>query len=501
MTQGCGGLSVPLGRRILGSGPSGRGPCRRGSGPWSLATVIVLVLGAVLSPTPAAATPGGDGCAVPAVGAAFEPRAAADLGMDGAAVADAIDFGMRTGANTVQVYRHGCLVDGRARFGDAPLPLASASKGVAAVAVGRAITLGYFDVDDTLGTFFPEADPEHAALTIRQVLNQTTGLRFTWPSDGAGVVTDQIAQTLHAPVDFPAGSTFQYAQNVLAMLPEIIARTTGRDFLDFVQQELFDPLGIARDHWVWVRDRSGNVAINGGLAMRPADLARLGQLLLRDGRWAERQVIDPGYIREGSTGTAANPAYGFLWWTNSGESYRSAGAPMPEVVDQPFWVGSPRDMYMFSGAFGQFVVVVPSRDMVIVRLGGPSRNDPASITGILTGTTNPDFKELFRRLTAAVTDVPAEPYDDPYRYPARDEPFARTPEDLERLIDPENTIAILLGTGPYSDSGCNLSVCHGSPLGADVQRFAADVADQVAAAAAAADAGGGTAETGDGLSR
>ncbi|WP_066907306.1 serine hydrolase domain-containing protein [Millisia brevis] len=456
--------------------------------------VIALLLSAVVTPVPAAATPGGIDCAYPAAGAAFESRSAAQVGMDGAAVADAIDFGMSTGANTVQVYRHGCLVDGRAQFGDAPLPLASASKGVAAVAVGRAITLGYFDVDDTLGTFFPEADAEHAALTIRQVLNQTTGLRFTWPSDGAGVVTDQISQTLHAPVDYPAGTTFQYAQNVLAVLPEIIARTTGRDFLEFVQQELFDPLGIARDHWVWVRDRSGNVAINGGLAMRPADLARLGQLLLRNGSWADRQLIDPEYIREGSTGTEANEAYGFLWWTNSGETYRSAGAPIPEVIDQPFWVGSPRDMYMFSGAFGQFVVVVPSRDMVIVRLGGPSRNDPATVAGILTGTTNPDFKELFRRLTAAVTDVPPEPYDDPYRYPVRNEPLARTPEDLDRLIDPANTIAILLGTGPYSDSGCNLAVCHGSPLGADIQRFTADVADQVAAAAAAG-AGTGRADT------
>lgn len=450
------------------------------------AVAAMLLFAGTFGPTTAVAEPLEPNCVDPAAGVPFERRSAADVGMDAAAVADTIDFGMYTGASTVQIYRHGCLVGDRSEFGHLPLPLASGTKGVAAVAVGRAVTEGYFDLDDTLGTFFPQADSAHAALTVRQILNQTTGLRFAWPSDGAGLVTDQVSQMLNAPVDFEPGTTFQYAQNAPALVAAIIEITTGSDFLDYVQRELFGPIGIARENWVWVRDRSGHVAVNGGLAMRPADLARIGQLLVRDGRWMGRQLVDSQFIREGAIGTEANGGYGFLWWTNAGDTYRGVNVPTPVQFDHPVWVGSPRDMFTFSGALGQFLVVVPSRDMVIVRLGGPPRIDPGSITGMLTGTTNPDFKELFRRATAAVTDMPQEPYEDPYRYPAPNEPLVQSPEDLEKLADPANTVAILLGTGPYAATDCNLADCHGNSVVADVNRFVADVAGQVAAAAVAA---------------
>lgn len=449
------------------------------------ALLVAILLSAIstVSATPAFAAPAVDGCPEPAPGAAFERRSPDAVGMDDAAVADAIDFGVNTGAHTVQVYRHGCLVGDRTGLGDVPLPLASATKGVAAVAVGRAVTLGYFDVDDTLGTFFPQADPQHGALTIRQVPNQTTGLRFSWPSDGAGLVTDQVAQTLNAPTDFAPGSTFQYAQNALSVLPAIIEITTGTDFLDFVQREVMGPIGISRQNWVWLRDRSGNAAVGGGLAMRPSDLARIGQLLLDDGRWDGRELVSVDFIRQGATGTPANEGYGFLWWVNAGDTYRGVDPPTPPLFDRPLWIGSPRDMFVFSGLLGQFLAVVPSRDMVLIRLGGPSRVDPGNVGGALTGTTNPDYKELFRRLTAAVTDVPPEPYDDPYSYSNVPSMTGLSPEDLQRLVDPVNTVELLLGTGPYSDTGCNVVSCHGDSAGSAVTRFVNDAADQVAAAA------------------
>ncbi|MET8777754.1 serine hydrolase [Nocardia sp. NPDC004654] len=443
----------------------------------------VLVTAALLSPAAVAAPEAG--CAEPAAGQAPERRDAAEVGMDSAAVADAVQFGARTGSHAVQIYRHGCLVGEHTPTGNVPMPLASGSKGMAAVAVGRAVTMGYFGLDDPLGKFFPQADAAHAAITVRQVLNQTTGIHFSWPADLAGLQTDSVRQTLAAPVEYEPGSTFQYAQNILALLPEIIEITTGADFQDFVQREVMGPIGIDRGNWVWLRDRSGNTAVNGGLAMRPADLARIGRLLSQEGRWEERILIDPGYLRQATTPTEANGGYGFLWWLNAGDTYRGVNVPVAQLYSHPVFVGSPRDTYAFSGALGQFLTVVPSRDLVIVRLGVPTRFEPGNLTGMLTGTSNPDNKELFRRVAAAVTDLPALPYEDPYAVQDPNQPLVRNPEDLGKLVDPLNVAAVLLGVGPYASTECNVLWCNGKPVHEDVFRLILDVAGQISGAVAA----------------
>ncbi|RBO92893.1 CubicO group peptidase (beta-lactamase class C family) [Nocardia puris] len=448
----------------------------------TLLTASTLLTAALLAPAAPAAPAD---CAEPGIGQRAEFRDPGAVGMDAAAVADAIEFGKRTGAHAVQVYRHGCLVGDHTPTGNVPMPLASGSKGVASVAVGRAITLGLFGVDDPLSKFFPTADAAHAGITVRQVLNQTTGIHFSWPADVAGLTTDSVLQNLSAPVEFEPGTTFQYAQNVLALLPEIIEITSGADFQDFVQREVMGPLGIARENWVWLRDRSGNTAVNGGLAMRPDDLARIGRLLLQEGTWGGQQLIDPGYIRRAASPSEANGGYGFLWWLNASDTYRGVNVPMPKSYDHPVFVGSPRDMYAFSGALGQFLVMVPSRDLVIVRLGVPASLGRGDISSVLTGTANPDNPELFRRLSAAVTDVPATPYRDPYAYADTGGTQSRTPEELAQLADPMTVAQILLGAGPYASAQCNVLWCDGRLLPQDVFRLILDTSHQIAAANAA----------------
>lgn len=431
---------------------------------------------------PSATADPGIACAEPAAGQAVQRADPAAAGLDPAALTDAIDFGTAKGAYAIQVYRHGCLVGDRTGTGNLPAPLASSSKGVASVAVGRAITLGYFGLDDPLGKFFPQADAAHAALTVRQVLNQTTGLRFSWAADIAGIATDEVLQTLATPPAFEPGTTFQYAQAVLVLLPKIVEITTGMDFQDFVQREVMQPLGIARDQWVWLRDRSGNTAVNGGLAMRADDLARLGLLLLHEGRWGGAQLIDPDYIRQARQPTEANGGYGFLFWLNAGDSYKTATVPTAKVFDHPMFPGAPRDLYAFVGALGQFNVVIPSRDMVIVRLGVPGGIDTGNVQTSLAAESNPDNKEFLRRVVAAVADVPAEPVDDPYRYGDHFGPIIGDLDDLAFWVDPEHTAQILLGVGPYAPSNCNVLWCNGKLVPQDIFAAMLDSTGQIVAA-------------------
>ncbi|MEV0336488.1 serine hydrolase [Nocardia sp. NPDC050717] len=412
---------------------------------------MILALGVALSVTvsPIASATPDFRCAESAPGAAPERAAPEQVGMDDAAVAEALRFGAQARAHAIQIYRHGCLVGDYGVTGDAPMPLFSASKGVTAVAVGRAVTLGYFGIDDPLGTFFPAADAEHAAITVRQVLNQTTGLHFSWPADIATMATDAIGRTLASPARFAPGTTFQYAQAVLSLLPKIIEITTGMDFQDFVDAEVLSPLGIDRGDWVWSRDRAGTTSVAGGLAMRPADLARIGQMLLREGTWGGQRLIDREFLRQAVTPTAANGGYGFLWWLNAGETYRGVNVPMPVEYPHRLFPGLPHDAYAFSGALGQFLVVVPSRDMVIVRLGVPATIDPDNITGFLTGTSNPDNRLLFHRVVAAVRAQP-EPLDDPNIAPDPVHRPGATPEERAALLDAGSVLDILLGAGVYA---------------------------------------------------
>lgn len=430
---------------------------------------------------PATAATGDATCAEPLAGQSLPRADPAQVSMDPAAVDAALDFGAGAGGVAVQIYRHGCLVGDRTPTGNVPLPLASATKGVSATVIGRAVTLGYFGVDDPLGKFFPGADPAHANITVRQVLTQSTGLHFSWPADIAGLYTDPVLQTLAEPADFEPGTTFQYAQNVIAVLSKIVELTTGTDFQDFAQRELFTPLGIARENWVWLRDRSGNTALNGGLAMRPDDLARLGRLMLQNGTWGDRQLIDADYIGQATTGTAANPGYGFLTWLNAGDTYRGTEVPSAVAYDRPQFPGSPRDLFSFEGALGQFVTIVPSRDMVIIRMGVPLRINLANPVGMLTGSGNPDNKELYQRITAAVTDIPAEPYVNPYTLSDPPLPIHGL-DDLGRVIDPVTAVSILLGVGPYASTACNILWCNGKPVPVDVFRLLLDVGGQVVGA-------------------
>ncbi|MFE6858657.1 serine hydrolase domain-containing protein [Nocardia sp. NPDC057668] len=444
-----------------------------------LAAAVITTL-PLIAPI-AAAEPGVRNCAEPMQGQPLPRTNPEDVEMDSAALTAALDFATRAGGVAVQIYRHGCLVGDRTPTGNLPIPLASATKGVTSTIVGRAVTMGYFGVDDPLSKFFPQADSAHANLTVRQVLTQTTGLHFSWPADIAGLYTDSVSQTLAAPADYPPDSTFQYAQNVLALLPKIIELTTGSDFQEFAQREVFQPLGIARGNWVWLRDRSANTAVNGGLAMRPDDLARLGRLMLQQGRWDDRQLIDPEYLQQATTGTGANPGYGFLTWLNAGDTYKGVEVPTAVQFNRPQFPGSPRDLYSFEGALGQFLTVVPSRDLVIVRMGIPLRIDLSNPVGMLTGSGNPDNKELYQRITAAVTDIPAEPYVDPYTLENPPLPIDSL-DDIGRLIDPITAASVLLGVGPYASTACNILWCNGKIVPIDVFRLILDVGGQVAGA-------------------
>ncbi|MDX6649891.1 MAG: hypothetical protein QOJ97_1842 [Solirubrobacteraceae bacterium] len=344
--------------------------------PAALAAALAAGLLAACAPAPSAARP----CALPA--ADWERRAPAQLGLNPGALRAALDWASRSTGSAVAVYRHGCLAGERgARTRAEGWSLA---KSVTSMLAGRAATLGRLDLDRPIAALYPEADAAHGALTPRELLTMTSGLRLDRARD-LGSVPDRVRESLSAPFDHAPGTHWEYAQSPVALLADTVRRAVGRDFQVFAQDELFGRLGIARSAWRWDRDRAGNTEGWAHLRMRPGDWARLGQLMLRRGRWGARRLLSERYVSQALTRLRVNGGYGLLFWLNGGRSYalpgfvgRARGQLVP---------AAPRDLYMMVGRSGQRVYVIPSRDMVLVRMGGP-----AGLDG-----------ELVRRFTAAAS--------------------------------------------------------------------------------------------------
>lgn len=335
-------------------------------------TAAVLLAAIALAACAAAPAPAGT-CAPP--GQAWERQAPAGLGLDAARLRDALDWAARRTGAAVAVYRHGCLAGERRPPGQgagAALEGWSMTKSVTSMLVGRAATLGLLDIDRPIGALYPEADRAHAALTPRQLLTMTSGLHRDTAHD-LGPVPDRVRDALALSFDHPPGTWWEYGQSPVSLLLDVVRRATGRDAADFAQAQLFGPLGIPRGAWRWERDRAGHPQGWAHLHMRAGDWARLGELMLRRGRWGARRLLSERYVAQALTRLAVNGGYGYLFWLNGGRSYRVPYAA--RATPGPLVPGAPRDLYLMEGKSGRRVYAIPSRDLMVVRLGGPAGID------------------------------------------------------------------------------------------------------------------------------
>ena len=355
--------------------------------------VTLLAFALAAAPARAAKT-----CGEP--GAAWERATPAEAGMDAAKLQDALDYGTSQLGFALRVYRHGCLVgEDRAAAVNRGQQFESWSmaKSVVSLMFGRAMALGLISPDDPVGSLVPEADAAHGALTMRNLLTMTSGLKWNGVRDyDIFTMPDRVRDALTLEPVHEPGTYFEYAQSPVALLAEAIGRAAGMDAGAFAQRELMDKLGIAAADWRWVRDPAGHIQGFYGVNMRPDDFGRLGDLMRRGGVWDGHRLLSRTYLRDALAPSAANGCYGWLIWLN-------AGAPCisPTVSERPVsqtreFPDLPADLYEFSGLFGQLVTVMPSQDIVVVRMG----QDPS-----LAFAGGSDWEhELYRRVLGAVTD-------------------------------------------------------------------------------------------------
>jgi CubicO group peptidase (beta-lactamase class C family) len=334
---------------------------------------------ATLAASPATGT-AATSCKPPGAGKEWKRASAASVDLDAAAVKEALALATTGAGSTAAVYRHGCLVETKAGAGgsrDRTYESWSSGKSAVSLAAGRAMTLGLLSPDDRVGALIPEADREHGALTVRQLLEMASGLHWNFIRDYSQSRTEnRVNDALTLPFDHKPGTYFEYAQSTVALTAEVVARAADVDFQTFVHRELFTPIGIERGSWTWLREGHGHTLGFMGLQLRPRDYARLGQLMLQRGVWGSKRVLSEDFVEAATTPSRANPGYGWFWWVNRGTRFIGPTIEGRSDFARRLVESAPADMFSAIGFGDQWVMVFPSLDMVLTRSSPSGGGNP-----------------------------------------------------------------------------------------------------------------------------
>lgn len=196
----------------------------------------------------------------------------------------------------------------------------SVTKSVVSMAIGRLLTTGALaSLDVPASTFFPAwKEGGRRAITLRHLVSMTSGLEVV-------PLGPSVLASASSPLVAEPGTRFAYDNSAANLLSVVVERVSGRPLERYVAEEIFAPLGITG--WSWGKDAAGIATASGGLQIRPADLAKLGQLMLDGGRWQGKRLLSAAWVREATSPGQASRDYGQLWWMLASTSGDSAEAP------------------------------------------------------------------------------------------------------------------------------------------------------------------------------
>lgn len=256
----------------------------------------------------------------------------------------------------------------------------SMGKSLTATLMGILIQQGVYQLDQPapIPEWQAAGDPR-AGIRISDILHMSSGLRFRAPQDpdfdpAQGypdhlyVYTGAINSFTWAatrPVQWPPNTIGRYRNSDPVLINYLIrlgVESKGEEYLSFPQRALFDRIGIR--NMTLETDPYGNFLLQGYEFGTARDWARLGNLYLNNGMWMGERILPEGFapfVRTLAPAWKADgrPIYGGFFWING---------------DGRFPV--PKEAYYMAGAGGQFVLIIPSHDLVVVRLGHYKGADP-----------------------------------------------------------------------------------------------------------------------------
>ncbi len=326
---------------------------------------------------------------------AWQKKSATELGMDQAALDAAVQFAqsresaramdfsdqerifgsllgsvpnIRAKTNGVVIYK-GYVV---AEFGDTTWadPTYSVAKSMLSTAAAIAVRDGKLaGLDEPVGRTVKDGGydtPRNALVTWKMHLQQETeweGEMFGKKDDFVG--TKAFGEGERKPRELKRPGTFyEYNDVRINRLGQSLLRTFKQPVPDVFRREVMDVIG-ASNTWRWIpyhnsyvevdgkkmASVSGGTRWGGGVWINAIDMARFGYLWLRGGKWGDKQVLPPAYVKAAIAPSQHGPDYGYLWWLNTqGKNYP----------------GLPASAYGARGAGSNTITILPEQDLVVV---------------------------------------------------------------------------------------------------------------------------------------
>lgn len=269
--------------------------------------------------------------------------------------------------HSLMILRHGKVVY-EEWFGDnaanKPHILNSVSKTFTATAIGFAVQEKLLTVDDKMIDYFQDYLPAEVSANLKEVkIKDLLTMSVGHDKDPSGEVRkltepgDWERKFLATPVEHKPGTKFVYNSLATYMLSAIIQKVTGETVLDYLYPRLLRPLGIVGARW----DMSpSNVNTGGwGLFVKTEDMAKMGQFMLQKGKWNGKQLLSEAWFDEATSSKIQQAPV----WT-----------PNDKKIKESDWVQGygyqiwrcRHNAYRADGANGQFIIVLPEKDAVIV---------------------------------------------------------------------------------------------------------------------------------------
>ncbi len=252
-----------------------------------------------------------------------------------------------------------------------PLLSWSMAKSITSLQVALLVKTGKLNLySQTDVPLWQQTDDPRSSITLDQLMRMSSGLEF---NESYGINTDvsiMLSNKANAglfaadkPLEHDINTHWSYSSGTTNIISGIVKRAIGGSFQDyykFTQEHLFHPLGISSA--ISETDASDSFIGSSYFYATGRDWAKLGQLMLQNGRWNDEQILPENWVKYSSTATKTNPTnrYGAQFWLNQDPTDSSKTR---------YWPSVPSDAYYMGGYQGQYVVMIPSKDTLVLRFG------------------------------------------------------------------------------------------------------------------------------------
>lgn len=273
----------------------------------------------------------------------------------------------------------------------------SITKSIVAIATLTADADGILALDKPVSDTISEwkNDPQRKKITVRELLDQTSGIAPGNSSIYAKGAINKNARALKLRVVSEPGTEFDYGPSGFEILEEVFKRRLASRKtrpLDYLRSRILMPLGIRAEPWR--TDKEGNAYFSTGAKLTARELAKFGEFVRMRGRVSLLPILPASAFDGVGNGSRANATYGLAFWLNSGAKSADASefsveGTLGETRSPASWAHSclaknaPTDLIAMIGSGGMRCYIIPSKKLVVVRFGRGSNFSDAEFLNAL----------------------------------------------------------------------------------------------------------------------